>query len=504
MLSSDSLKDISCVFCGDVEGFYTYKQGYKLVDFFNYYFGMEDVYAPGFPTRWTYVRDKLEDLINRSQIDKFFDVVLSKSYLMREQALSEVEAAEKIETIYAEFKRIVSIDLYTLVRRNNGRYTLVKADNDLVEIGNGGFANVYRQKSTGLVVKKLKDDYLADAGIRSRFKREYNITKSLQGISGIIKVYEFDEGNCSYTMEYADTTLDEYVKSHVLSDDEKLRLIHHILQIMTEVHNRDIIHRDISANNIFLISGKIKIADFGLGKDLKGFTSYQTMHTNAVGQFDYCAPEQFKMLKDGDKRSDVYSLGRVINFIMTRDPENSHHTYRSVAVKATNTDAEYRYADAGQLSIYFEKTVSYKQQADNQVRIDTKIANRIYDYEVENYICDLNGKGLSEAIYKRQLGFVDVLLKFMKTSEEHALYVIQGVDKEYQEICDHSFEAFDPFASFADSVLRGNFPYAVNETAANILWFIAKVVNRFSAQRMIESILKNGIVEPMIEDILKS
>lgn len=77
----------------------------------------------------------------------------------------------------------------------------------------------------------------------------------------------------------------------------------------------------------------LKVADFGLGKDLQVFTSHQTLHTNAMGQYYYCAPEQFMMLKDADKRSDVYSLGRVINFIMTGDARNSHHIYRSVAEK---------------------------------------------------------------------------------------------------------------------------------------------------------------------------
>lgn len=102
---------------------------------------------------------------------------------------------------------------------------------------------------------------------------------------------------------------------------------------MTEVHKRDIIHRDISADNIFIISGMIKIADFGLGKDLNLFTSHQTMLTNAVGQFYYCAPEQFMMLKDGDKRSDVYSLGRVINYdygSMMITPRHFGHPARSV------------------------------------------------------------------------------------------------------------------------------------------------------------------------------
>ena len=65
MLSSDSLKEISNIFCGDTAGFYTYKQGYKLVEFFNANFGTKDVYRSGFPSRWAYVHDKLVDLINR-------------------------------------------------------------------------------------------------------------------------------------------------------------------------------------------------------------------------------------------------------------------------------------------------------------------------------------------------------------------------------------------------------------------------------------------------------
>lgn len=502
MLSSDSLKEISNIFCGDTADFYSYKQGYKLVEFFNTNFGTKDVYRSGFPSRWVYVHDKLVDLINSHQIDNFFNIVLGKSYLMQEQSLSEVEAAEKIETIYAEFNRIIHRDL-CIITRNNGRYHLVKENDDLEPIGNGGFANVYRQKSTGLVVKKLKDDYLTDTGIRSRFKREYNITKSLQDAFGIIRVYTFDEGSSSYTMEYAETTLDKYVRSFDLSDDIKLNCIRQILHIMTEVHKRDIIHRDISANNIFIISGMIKIADFGLGKDLNVFTSHQTMHTNAVGQFYYCAPEQFMMLKDGDKRSDVYSLGRVINFIMTGDPRNSHHIYRSIAEKATNSDAAYRYADAGQLSIFFEKAVSYKQKAENQTRIDGKINRKVFDDEVESYIYDLNAEKISTAILHEKKGFVDVLLAFMKTSEEHALYIIQSVDKSYRDVCGRTFAAYDPFASFAYLVLRNGFPYVVNETAANILRLVARDVNRFSAQHMIEDI-KNIGVEPMIEEILDS
>jgi len=75
--------------------------------------------------------------------------------------------------------------------------------------------------------------------------------------------------------------------------------------------------------------------------------------------------------------------------------------------------------------------------------------------------------------------------------------------RSYQEVCGRSFEAYDPFATFAYRVLKDSFPFVVKETAANILRFVATDVNRFSAQRLVEELKEDGL-EPMIEDILCS
>ena len=91
----------------------------------------------------------------------------------------------------------------------------------------------------------------------------------------------------------------------------------------------------------------------------------------------------------------------------------------------------------------------------------------------------------------------------MHLDDNHALHIIQSLDKSYQEICGRSFEAYDPFANFAYKVLKDNFPIVVKETAANILRFVATYVNRFSAQHMVQELVDEGL-EPMIEDILTS
>ncbi len=500
MISNNSLTEIAHIFCGDIEEYYSYKTGPQLVSFFNKWMHSEDVYGQGFPSRWVYVYDKIVEIINKGQIDRFLDEILGKQYIIRDHNCTEVEAVEKSEEILGAFNRILEKDQY-IITQNAGKHHLIQQNDDMILIGSGGFANAYYQKSTCLVVKKLKEDYLTDKGIRSRFKREYNITKSLQNMYGIIKVFSFDEGKCQYSMERAEQTLEQYVKNNTITEEIKLNCIRQILYIMSEVHKRNIIHRDLSPNNIFIISGVLKIADFGLGKDLNVFTSHQTIHTNAVGQYYYCAPEQFMMLKDADKRSDVYSLGRIVNFIMTGDPRNSHHSYGSVCSKATNSDAAYRYEDAAQMNYYFEKSVKYHQQEEREPSVRRKIKEHSYDSDVESYIYDMSSEQLSKEMRSELPGFGDALLWFMGLSDDNAQYVIQGIESTFREVCKGSFEAHDPFAELSEKVIEGKFSFSIKETAAIILRYVAWSVNRFDAQHRVEQLIKRGI-DPLLEEIL--
>ena len=88
----------------------------------------------------------------------------------------------------------------------------------------------------------------------------------MQGTSGIIDVYSFDEGTCSYTMEPAETTLEKYLIDNNISEQIRVTCIRQILHVMTEVHKRDIIHRDLSPNNIFIMAGGNKNCRFWIGK----------------------------------------------------------------------------------------------------------------------------------------------------------------------------------------------------------------------------------------------
>lgn len=89
----------------------------------------------------------------------------------------------------------------------------------------------------------------------------------------------------------------------------------------------------------------------------------------------------------------------------------------------------------------------------------------------------------------------------MKQNESYSNDIILGIDKYYEHICD-KFENFDTIANLMYLILQENsLSYVVKELAAKILTHIANGVNRFFAQRLIESLQKKGI-EPLLEEIL--
>lgn len=193
MLFSDKvLREIITEFIGDSDSaVFNYKSGSVLVGFVNSFFNQNDSYGQGFPSRWQYLYHYLESLDNE-KMESFFQLILSERYLRREEEILGQDVFQFIDKALKIFNEIIDLDGFKL-NRINGDLKLVMFDKDLVFIDSGGFAEVYRSKSTGYAIKKLKNDIRFDPGIRHRFKREFEITSNLSDISGVIPVYQFNE-----------------------------------------------------------------------------------------------------------------------------------------------------------------------------------------------------------------------------------------------------------------------------------------------------------------------
>jgi tetratricopeptide (TPR) repeat protein/tRNA A-37 threonylcarbamoyl transferase component Bud32 len=128
-----------------------------------------------------------------------------------------------------------------------------------------------------------------------------------------------------FVMDYVDgASVDEYLKSHVLSVRSILELFAAIGDAVNAAHLQGVIHRDLKPGNIRIdASGTPRILDFGLAKTLspgtgQGQDDVLTQTGQFVGSLPWASPEQTQRGEEGiDIRTDVYSLGVMLYHALT-------------------------------------------------------------------------------------------------------------------------------------------------------------------------------------------
>jgi len=99
-----------------------YKSGPDLVGFFNY-FGFKDEYVQGFPSRWFYVKNKIEQLNNTENLEILFSKVLSpQNFISKEDNLNK---------IIIELNKYLKFDGYE-IKITSGEIKIIKLDQDKI------------------------------------------------------------------------------------------------------------------------------------------------------------------------------------------------------------------------------------------------------------------------------------------------------------------------------------------------------------------------------------
>lgn len=194
-------------------------------------------------------------------------------------------------------------------------------------IGGGGMGVVYRARQRSrdrpCAVKLLSERRLDDDASIQRFRREARTLSQLEH-PNIVDIYGFGtDDEASYiAMEYVDgLQLDRPVREE--DGFESTRFLHVAKQLFDAVgqaHREGLIHRDLKPSNIMLEqrgerNDFVKVLDFGLAKLVSGEEDVTKQHS-LVGSMPYLAPEQI-CGDPVDQRSDVYSLGIVLYFMLT-------------------------------------------------------------------------------------------------------------------------------------------------------------------------------------------
>jgi eukaryotic-like serine/threonine-protein kinase len=204
------------------------------------------------------------------------------------------------------------------INKTIGKYAITR------KIGEGGMASVYEgiheKLGTKVAFKVLSPLLARDPQLRQRFENEANFMASLNhpNITRVLDIEEQDE-TLIIVMELIEGEgLDDRVKrTGPLSNTEVKVIFTQVLNAFEYAHSKGIVHRDIKPANIFIDKyNQVKILDFGIAK-IFGLGNEMTQTGTQMGTPVYMSPEQVRGEKSIDHRSDIYSLGITLYFLLS-------------------------------------------------------------------------------------------------------------------------------------------------------------------------------------------
>lgn len=488
------LEGLSKAFVGDnTEIPFPVRSGSKLVSFFNF-LGYQDKYGPGFPTKWKYAQDRIQDLLQNNRILEFFNRAISPEELKMLTQDPEINLYELQHELVTSINReILKPTEFELVLKD-GKVILNRKE-DVEPIGVGSFAKVYPLNIDGtqFAIKKLKEEHLQNREVTHRFKREYELMVKFNGSNHTISVSRYDPKEHSFVMEYAQQTLREFIEHnfHTMNTSYKESITGEIIKGMMELHLHiePVIHRDLSYNNVLMVNNVPKLADFGLGKDLSKEYSYKTITEAGVGTAHFTDPIQLRDIKDACQQTDIYSLGKIIDFVFSGSVVSKKHKYTSLVMKATHSDLEMRYKSIKELHVAFEIIKKEEQDFDPVTEIINmhKEQRMVSEKLVQYFIAKDGGNTLFRLIGHSRPATIEALEIFGSQFEYELETLLNDMFNELKDTPLNKYDYYDDYAYVAMQLLKDNIgSIAVQEILGEILLYVAISVNRFSIQRLLE------------------
>ncbi|BAY99340.1 two-component hybrid sensor and regulator [Tolypothrix tenuis PCC 7101] len=275
----------------------------------------------------------------------------------------------------------------------------------------GARTNVYRAirqlDQLAVVIKLLNSEYPSFNELL-QFRHQYTISKNLN-IAGIIHPLSLETYGNGYILVMADTgeiSLREYIKTSNISLAEVLNIAIQLSQILHDLHEHRIIHKDIKPANILINPEyqQILVIDFSIASLLPKETQEIKSLNVLEGTLAYISPEQTGRMNRGiDYRSDYYSLGVTLYEMLTGelpfncdDPMELVHCHLAKIPAALGNREEIPQVVADMVMKLLAKNAEDRYQSALGLKHDLELClaqlqdtGRIKDFEIAQWdVCD--------------------------------------------------------------------------------------------------------------------
>lgn len=197
-------------------------------------------------------------------------------------------------------------------------------------LGRGGMGVVYRARHLELdaprAIKVMHRELAQSEDLLARFRNEARLAEELRH-PNIVTLYDLSplpDGTPYIVWEYVEgETLALALHRGVsFAPEQAVELVAQVASGLGAAHERDIVHRDISPDNLMITrdamgARRLKVLDFGLAKLMGSMTDPGSGITSLgvfLGKIGYSSPEQAGLIAHGeplDRRADVFSLAVV-------------------------------------------------------------------------------------------------------------------------------------------------------------------------------------------------